>query len=58
MIRVMLFLLSISIVSISFSQTASGYVFHDLNKNGIKDDGEEGLPSISVSNGTDVVQSD
>jgi hypothetical protein len=38
--------------------TASGFVFHDLNKNMIKDDNEPGIPGVAVSNGTEVVQTD
>jgi len=48
--------LQVSFSSILFAQEASGYVFIDQNKNGIKDKGEKGLPDISVSNGIDVVQ--
>lgn len=35
---------------------AKGYVFHDVNKNGIKDKSEKGIPGVIVSNGTDLVQ--
>ncbi len=58
MIRLMVFLLSITIVSFSSSQTATGYVYYDRNENGIMEDGEEGLSGVCVSNGTDVVQTD
>ena len=34
--------------------TARGYVFEDLNKNGIRDKGEKGLPQIVVSNQREV----
>jgi len=56
----LLFLIFINLLIVSniFSQTATGYVFHDDNKNGMKDTGENGLSGISVSNGRDVVQSD
>jgi len=56
----LLFIMIINLLMISnlLSQNASGYVFHDVNKNGTRDDGEVGLSGISVSNGTDVVQSD
>ena len=56
----LLFLILISLVTISntFSQSASGYVFNDVNKNGVRDTGEDGLSGISVSNGIDVVQTD
>ena len=53
-----LILINVSLISNLFSQTASGYVFHDINKNGIRDAGEDGLSGISVSNGTDVIQTD
>lgn len=39
-----------------FSQTASGFVFNDINKNGIRDKGEFGIPDVCVSNGVEVVQ--
>jgi len=38
------------------TQTARGVVFHDINANGRQDAGEPGLPSVAVSNGSDVVQ--
>ncbi len=44
--------------SVLYSQKASGYVFLDSNKNGIKEKNEKGLPGVSVSNGSDVVQTD
>lgn len=53
-----LILFNVIIISNIFSQSATGHVFHDINKNGIRDAGEDGLPGISVSNGTDVVQTD
>ena len=54
----MIILINIAMLSASTAQTASGYVFHDLNKNGIRDAGEDGLSGISVSNGVDVIQTD
>lgn len=33
---------------------ASGYVYHDENKNGNMDAGEKGIADVAVSNGTDV----
>jgi hypothetical protein len=56
----LLFIMIINLLMISnlLSQNASGYVFHDVNRNGTRDDGEVGLSGISVSNGSDVVQSD
>lgn len=40
----------------AIAETAKGVVFHDANGNGKRDDGEAGLPGVSVSNGVDVVQ--
>ena len=37
---------------------ARGYVFHDQNKNGIKDPGEDGIANVCVSNGEMVVVTD
>ena len=56
----LLFLILFNAIMISnlLAQSASGYVFHDNNKNGIKDVGENGLKGISVSNGIDVIQTD
>jgi hypothetical protein len=39
----------------SNEQSAKGFVFNDKNENSIKDDGEEGVAGVAVSNGTDVV---
>ncbi len=52
------FLLLILISSILFSQSATGYVFHDVNENGKKDSDEKGISKVCVSNGTEVVQTD
>ena len=37
---------------------ATGFVFHDLNNNGQRDEGEPGLPGVRVSNQVDIVQTD
>ena len=37
---------------------AKGYVFDDANRNGVKDDGEQGVASVKVSNGRDIVVTD
>ncbi len=37
---------------------ANGYVFHDVNGNGILDGGEIGIPDVMVSNGSDVAVTD
>jgi hypothetical protein len=36
--------------------TISGYVFHDTNKNGVMDGGENGIADVLVSNGLDWVR--
>lgn len=36
----------------------TGYVYNDLNKNGILDSGEHGVPEVLVSNGSVIVQTD
>ena len=36
----------------------SGYVFHDINQNGIMDEGETGVAGVLVSNGLDWVRTD
>ncbi len=41
-----------------FAQTATGTVYHDLNKNGRKDAGEPGIANVCVSNGKEVVKTD
>lgn len=58
MIKHILVLFCAAVTSITFSQTAKGYVFDDINGNSIMDTGEKGLSGICVSNGTDVVQTD
>ncbi|HUU96779.1 MAG TPA: metallophosphoesterase N-terminal domain-containing protein [Phycisphaerae bacterium] len=35
--------------------TATGVVFHDSNRNGVRDPGEDGLKDIRVSNGREIV---
>jgi hypothetical protein len=39
-------------------QLAQGRVFHDLNRNGSMDSGEDGIGSVLVSNGSEVVATD
>lgn len=39
-------------------ETISGYVFTDLNQNGIKDNNEQGINNVPVSNQADVVVTD
>ncbi len=38
------------------AEFARGIVFNDINRNGLRDSGEGGLPGISVSNGSLIVQ--
>ena len=40
------------------AETAKGFVFHDLNRNGVRDAGEPGVPGVAVSNQMDVVETD
>jgi len=40
------------------SVTATGVVYHDLNKNGVRDSGEPGIAGVMVSNGDDIVRTD
>lgn len=55
-------LLVLSVLSLTYSayaqETVKGIVFNDLNKNNIRDKSESGVPNVSVSNGTEVVQTD
>ncbi|UIR56512.1 calcineurin-like phosphoesterase C-terminal domain-containing protein [Sphingobacterium sp. SRCM116780] len=44
--------------SVNAQEFAKGVVFNDTNKNGIRDKKEVGIPSVSVSNGIEVVQTD
>ena len=43
---------------IAANSTATGTVFLDTNGNEVKDDNENGLPGVRVSNGQDIVQTD
>jgi hypothetical protein len=40
------------------TQQASGVVFHDRDRDGSRDEGEEGLEGIRVSNGREIVKTD
>jgi hypothetical protein len=42
----------------SEQQQITGVVFHDLNANGIRDEGEPGISGVAVSNGADAVLTD
>jgi hypothetical protein len=50
--------LLISSVAAMSQSTAKGYVYEDRNANGRKDRNEKGIQGVSVSNGTEVVQTD
>src|SRR3546814_2624252 len=39
-------------------ETATGFVFEDRNQNGVKERREKGIAGVSVTNGTEVVQTD
>jgi 3',5'-cyclic AMP phosphodiesterase CpdA len=39
-------------------ETFSGVVFRDADRNGVRDEGEAGIPDVSVSNGVQVVRTD
>nr|MBI1230554.1 metallophosphoesterase [Cytophagales bacterium] len=57
--RIAFSLLSLFVCTVSFSQQlVQGYVYHDLNGNGNKDQGEPGLSDMLVSNGRTVVRTD
>ncbi len=53
-----LFTLSLVSITLSAQQKATGFVFEDANKNGIKDKKERGIPNVGVSNGVEVVKTD
>ena len=41
-----------------FGQQARGIVYEDTNKNQVRDQNEQGIPDVSVSNGVDVTRTD
>ena len=43
---------------IALAGEATGFVFHDKNENGVRDQGEEGIPKVAVSNQREVVVTD
>ena len=54
-------LLSVAVLAVAISAGAaevSGTVFHDMNGNGLWDDGEPGIAEVAVSNGEQVVLTD
>lgn len=53
MLRI-IFLLS-AFAGIALANEANGVVFHDKNGNGIRDEGEPGIPNVGVSNQREVV---
>lgn len=40
------------------AEYAVGVVYHDANKNSVRDRGEEGIPGVMVSNGREIVRTD
>lgn len=42
----------------SSGEEISGFVFHDLNRDGFKNDDEPGIPNVLVSNGKNIVRTD
>lgn len=50
--------LCLVMVHAAAGEVARGYVFHDSNGNGQRDERERGLKDVAVSNGVDVVQTD
>lgn len=53
----LVFALALPLAS-AMAEVASGFVFEDLNQNGIRDAGEPGVSQVAVSNGLDVVLTD
>ena len=51
-----LFLLTCSLLTTSWTQNAKGYVFEDMNNNSVRDANEKGIRGVGVSNGVDIVQ--
>ncbi|QEC53453.1 calcineurin-like phosphoesterase family protein [Anseongella ginsenosidimutans] len=53
---------SLGLMFISFTafaqEIAKGYVYEDVNQNGVKERREKGIPGVSVTNGIQVVQTD
>ena len=57
-LRKALFALLIALTLPAAADTARGYVFEDLDRNGVRDPGEPGIAGVRVSNGRDVVETD
>ncbi len=51
-------LLFASACLLSAEEFATGVVFEDLNRNEVRDQGENGLPGVGVSDGFDIVKTD
>lgn len=56
--RVLCFFLILICINPLSSQSVTGIVFEDTNENNLLDAGEKGIARVSVSNGTQVVQTD
>jgi len=50
--------LSLTLLNAFAQQLATGVVFHDRNRNGVRDAGEPGIPNVLVSNQREVVKTD
>ena len=53
--NLIILLILASCIQVNAQQHVSGFIFHDLNANGIHDEGEPGIAGVAVSNGSDVV---
>lgn len=53
---IILSLLVLALAAPAIAKDAKGVVYHDVNKNNVRDAGEEGIPGVLVSNGRDVVK--
>ncbi|MEM0897133.1 MAG: calcineurin-like phosphoesterase family protein [Verrucomicrobiota bacterium] len=55
-----LFVMALPIAGISqvTAEVARGLVYHDVNKNGVRDEGEPGVAGVAVSNQREIVETD
>lgn len=45
-------------ITVNAQDQAAGTVYHDQNRNGVRDEGEPGIPGVRVSNQVDIVTTD
>ncbi len=57
-LAVIVSLWTLCVALVSAQQIAKGVVFHDQNRNGVRDSGEPGVANVLVSNGREVVRTD